>query len=110
MDEIGIDVRGQRPKNVADFLGKIHVAYLITVCANAEERCPVFPGVTYRFYWPMEDPAEPQNSEQESLERFRSARDALDRKIRSWLKDLSAGAAARGVEESRMSTVGGREH
>ena len=56
MDEIGIDISHQRSKSVEEFVG-MELDYVITVCDNAKESCPIFPGKTRRLHWPFEDPA-----------------------------------------------------
>ncbi len=85
MAEVGLDLEGQRPKSVHDFLSKVHFGYVITVCEKAEARCPIFPGVGQRLFWPVEDPAAFKGSEEETLEKFRAARDALNQHILAWL-------------------------
>jgi arsenate reductase len=66
MDEIGIDIRGQRSKDVKEYLGKESFRYLITVCSQAEKNCPtLWPGVQERLYWPLDDPAAAAGSEEE---------------------------------------------
>jgi arsenate reductase len=86
MAEAGIDISGQTPKNIQKFLGQ-HFTYLITVCSNAEARCPIFPGVIYRLFWPFEDPAEFEGSAETRLAKFRTVRDAIDLQIRKWMLD-----------------------
>jgi arsenate reductase len=85
MNEIGLDVSGGRSKDIMEFLGKVHVGYVITVCSNAEERCPIFPFSTQRLHWPFEDPAALAGSEDEKLAKFREVRDLIDQRIRAWL-------------------------
>jgi arsenate reductase (thioredoxin) len=85
MYEIGLDVSGGRSKDVMEFLGKVHVSYVITVCSNAEERCPIFPFSTQRLHWPFEDPAAFQGTDAEKLAKFREVRDLIDERIRAWL-------------------------
>lgn len=68
MSEIGIDISHHTSKDVRDFLGQ-HFTYLITVCSNAEQNCPIFPGVIYRLHWPFLDP--------HNLEEFREVRDQI---------------------------------
>ena len=89
MDEIGVSLDGQYPKTVFEFLGKMHFAYLITVCPRAEKLCPTFVGVSYRLNWPFEDPAEYCGTEQQRLEKFRQVRDQIDAQILKWLAELS---------------------
>src|SRR6185295_401120 len=57
MNEIGIDISGQRSKSVDTFSGQ-NFDYVITVCDNANQQCPMFPGKTERIHWSIEDPAE----------------------------------------------------
>jgi arsenate reductase len=85
MDEIGIDISMQKPKSVVPFLGRMHFGYLITVCANAESSCPIFPGVAARLYWPIEDPAQVAGPRTARLAAFRMARDDIGRRIHAWL-------------------------
>ena len=88
MNEIGIDASGQWAKSVELFRGRMHFDYLITVCSNAEERCPVFPAVTARLHWPFDDPATPSGSEEERLARFRAVRDEIEKRILAWLQEV----------------------
>lgn len=89
MEEIGHDLSGQRAKDVAEYLGRHHFGYLITVCAHAEENCPrTFLGVSERIHWPIPDPAAFQGSEEETLERFRQARDEVAARIEACLREL----------------------
>ena len=58
MDEIGIDISGQYSKSLKDYMGKIHFGYLITVCDEADKKCPTtFPGMGQRLRWSLEDPS-----------------------------------------------------
>ena len=77
MSEIGIDISSQRAKSVAEYLGHIHFGYLITVCDQALANCPIFPGVSRRLHWSLEDPAAVVGSEAERLAVFRRVRDEL---------------------------------
>ena len=56
MSEAGIDISRQWSKNASEYLGT-HFPYIITVCDNAKESCPIFPGNGIRLHWPFEDPA-----------------------------------------------------
>lgn len=107
MAEIGLNLAGHRPKSVLEFLGKAHFAYLITVCSQAEARCPIFPGVSYRLYWPFNDPAAAEGDEQRRRQAFRSVRDEIDERINSWLGDMEAGDPSHPGQEagSRMSRI-----
>ena len=76
MAELGIDLSSHRSKHVAEFDGQ-SFDYVITVCDNANENCPVFPGRVQRLHWSFPDPAASQGTEPERLEAFRGVRDAL---------------------------------
>ena len=87
MQEISLDVSGGRSKDVMEFLGKVHVGYVITVCSNAEARCPIFPFSTQRLSWPFEDPAVFEGTDEEKLAKFREVRDLIDQRIHAWLHE-----------------------
>jgi arsenate reductase len=86
MVEKGYDLAGHRSKDVFEFLGKTHFGTIITVCSNAEERCPIFPGIATRLYWPFDDPAACDGSDEEKLAAFRRVRDQIEARILNWLK------------------------
>ncbi len=82
MREIGIDISGQQAKSVDEFAGQ-HFDYVITVCDNANENCPVFPGTARRIHKSFEDPPAPGvGTDDERLAIFRRVRD----EIREWLR------------------------
>ena len=76
MREIGIDVSSQRSKDVTEFVGT-PVQYVVTVCANAREKCPVFPATVKFMHWDLEDPAAVQGPGEEKLAAFRKVRDEI---------------------------------
>jgi arsenate reductase (thioredoxin) len=76
MQEIGIDISHQKSKDVREFLGQA-IPYVITVCDNAKERCPIFPRSFKFLHWPFEDPAEAAGSHDEKLAVFRRVRDEI---------------------------------
>ncbi len=80
MREIGIDISNHRSKSVDEFLGQAF-DYIITVCDNANQRCPIFPGDAQRIHWSIPDPAAVQPPER--LNAFRSARDELSERLKS---------------------------
>ena len=84
MGEIGIDISDQRSKSVDEFTGK-ELDYVITVCDNAKESCPVFPAKTLRMHWPFEDPAAVQGSDDERKAAFRKVRDQIHGRIMVFL-------------------------
>lgn len=91
MREIGIDISLQKPKNVVSLLGQ-HVPYVITVCDDARERCPVFPGTWKFLRWSFEDPAAALGTEEERLAAFRRIRDEIINHIEEKLLAAEAGA------------------
>lgn len=76
MKEIGIDISKQHSKNVVDFLGN-YFGFIITVCSDADQRCPIFPGVSRRLYWPFNDPPQTEEETPEILAEFRKVRDEI---------------------------------
>lgn len=87
MEEIGISLEGHYSKQVDDYIGKMDFDYLISVCANAEKQCPVFPGVGERILWDLEDPVMQIGAEEEKLQKFREVRDKIDNLIQEWLSE-----------------------
>lgn len=88
LKEIGIDISDQRSKNLNEYLGTLPVHYLITVCGDADAKCPsVWPGVLKRMHWPFEDPAAVHGTDEEKLTQFRKVRDQIEYKIRAWLAE-----------------------
>ncbi|HEX5082519.1 MAG TPA: arsenate reductase ArsC [Blastocatellia bacterium] len=89
MNEIGIDISSHRSKSVDKFAGQ-EFDYVITVCDNAKETCPVFPGKARRIHQSFEDPPPlGARSEEETLSIFRRVRD----EIREWMKGFAPTAA-----------------
>jgi arsenate reductase len=88
MQEIGFDMQGHHAKPLSDFMGKVHFGYMITVCDDADEKCPsVFPGMGKRMHWSFEDPAAFVGSEEETLQKFRQIRDQIRQRIEAWVED-----------------------
>jgi arsenate reductase len=87
LNEAGIDTSGQYSKLLTTYIGKMDFDYLITVCSNADEKCPYFPGMGKRLHWPFEDPAAVVGSEVEKTTKFREIRDLIESKVKSWLKE-----------------------
>ena len=85
MHEVGIDISGHRSKSVDEFAGQ-DFDYVITVCDNAKESCPVFPAKTKRVHWSIEDPAAVQGSQGEALTAFRRVRDELRVRLQAFAK------------------------
>lgn len=81
MNEIGIDISGHRSKSVDEFAGQ-EFDYVITVCDNANQRCPIFPGDTKRIHWSIDDPAAAEGGDDAKLAVFRLVRDELRHRLR----------------------------
>ena len=84
MAERGIDIHHHRSKHLDEFLNQ-PFDYVFTVCDDATEACPVFPGKATRIHWSFPDPAIAQGSDEERLQVFRRIRDALEARFRVWL-------------------------
>ena len=78
MREIGIDIAAHRSKHMDEFLAQ-PVETVITVCGNADQACPTFPGQLNRHHWAFEDPAHAPGTEEEKLAVFREVRDQIKR-------------------------------
>ncbi|MDT4895218.1 MAG: hypothetical protein QOH25_295 [Acidobacteriota bacterium] len=84
MREIGIDISEHRSKSVDEFSGQ-EFDYVITVCDNALERCPEFPGKTKRLHWSFDDPAKAEGDEKAVLAVFRRVRDEIEQRLREFI-------------------------
>ena len=78
MAEIGIDISQHRSKHLDEFLNK-KLETVITVCGNADQACPNFPGQVNRHHWSFFDPAKAEGTEKERLKIFRQVRDEIQR-------------------------------
>jgi arsenate reductase len=85
MDEVGIDISKQRPKSVSEFSGQ-KFDYVITVCDNAKQSCPAFPGKYEKIHWNLKDPAGAQGTEEEKLKLFREIRNQIKENVLSFLE------------------------
>jgi len=83
MRELGIDLSGHRSKHVDEFAGQ-NFDYVLTVCDNARESCPVFPSTTRTIHHSFDDPAALEGTEEARLALFRRVRD----EIREYLKSF----------------------
>ena len=84
MNEIGVDISGQESKTLERYLEE-PFDYVITVCDDANEACPFFPGVSNRLHWSFEDPSRAEGSEEERLAVFRSVRDRIRDRVQAEL-------------------------
>lgn len=92
LKEIGIDISANRSKSVDEFISQ-HFDYVITVCDNAKESCPIFPGEGQRIHHSFTDPAAVSSAEQPEL--FRRTRD----EIGAWLREFISDAARKSYRE-----------
>jgi arsenate reductase (thioredoxin) len=83
MAEIGIDISNHRSKHLDEFLTD-EVETVITVCGNADQVCPVFPGQVNRHHWPFDDPAHATGTEEEQMAVFRRVRDEIAMVFRAY--------------------------
>ena len=78
LGDIGIDISSNTSKHMNEFL-KQDVETVITVCGNANQACPVYPGQANRFHWPFDDPAKAEGSETEIWKTFLKIRDEIQK-------------------------------
>jgi arsenate reductase len=90
MNEIGVDISGQRSKTIDEFRGQTF-EWFITVCDEAQKNCPVLPGVTDIGHWSIEDPSASEGTPAERLEVFRRVRDQIRNRLRLFI--LAGGRA-----------------
>jgi arsenate reductase len=83
MREIGLDITGHHSKHLDEFLNS-DVETVITVCGNADQACPMFPGQMNRHHFPFDDPAHAEGTEEEQMEVFRRVRDEIGAVFRAY--------------------------
>jgi len=76
LKEIGIDISGHRSKHMDEFLDR-NIDTVITVCGNADQACPMFPGQVNRYHWGFDDPAHATGTDEEITAEFRRVRDQI---------------------------------
>ena len=87
MNELGIDISHHTSDDVNKYIGE-EFNYIITVCDNAKETCPVFPGKGERIHWSFKDPADAVGNEKEVLEEFRKVRDQIKSTLEKFVTEL----------------------
>jgi arsenate reductase (thioredoxin) len=92
--EIGIDISAHTSKHMNEFLQR-DVETVITVCGNADQACPVYPGQVNRYHWPFYDPAHAPGNEDEQMKVFRQVRDEIRRVFEAYAFGRIDGAKAR---------------
>ena len=80
MEEVGIDISGQESETLDRYLHE-PFDHVITVCDDANEACPFFPGARERLHWSFEDPSKAEGTEEERLAVFRRVRDGISKRI-----------------------------
>jgi arsenate reductase (thioredoxin) len=89
MNEIGIDISANKPKLVDEFIG-MDFDYVITVCDNAKETCPVFIGkVKHQLHIGFPDPADATGSKEEIIKEFRKVRDMINKEFREFYNTIN---------------------
>jgi arsenate reductase len=88
MREVGVDISRHHSKSVDEFVAQ-EFDYVITVCDNANEQCPVFPGKTERIHWSFDDPAAAEGDEHARLAVFRRVRDEILNRLRDFVDSPS---------------------
>ena len=83
----GIDISAGRSKSVDEFSGQ-EFDIVVTVCNNARESCPVFPGAKQTLHWPFDDPAEASGTDAEKMSVFVRVRDEIEGRIKLWLENV----------------------
>ncbi|HRE06526.1 MAG TPA: arsenate reductase ArsC [Opitutaceae bacterium] len=91
LKEIGIDISGHRSKSMSEFLDK-KIDTVITVCGNAEQACPMFPGQVNRHHWGFDDPHHAKGTEGEIMAAFRRTRDQISLVFGAYAAGLKEGA------------------
>jgi arsenate reductase len=92
LKEIGIDISDHTSKHMNDFLDK-KITTVITVCGNADQACPMFPGQVNRYHWGFDDPAHAKGTEEEILTEFRRVRDQIQLVFEAYAAGLKEGRA-----------------
>lgn len=87
MNELGIDIAGQRSKSLSQFLDQ-RFDYVITVCDRANESCPTFPDAGTLLHWGFDDPAAAQGSAVERQAVFRRVRDEIAERVRWFVRQV----------------------
>lgn len=93
LSEIGIDASAHRSKHLSEFLDR-NVETVITVCGNADQVCPMFPGQMNRYHWGFDDPAHATGTEDEQFAVFQRVRDEIRRVFEAYAAGRRDGAKA----------------
>ena len=96
MAEIGLDLSGHRSKHLNEFMTAT-VETVITVCGNADQACPIFPGQVNRHHWPFDDPAHATGTEEEQMAVFRRVRNEIRRTFTAYADGRRDALKAKGA-------------
>jgi len=91
--ELGIDISGHESKHMDTFLDQ-KIDTVITVCANADAACPMYPGQVNRFHWGFDDPVHAEGTEEEIMAEFRRVRDQMKMVFEAFAAGFRQGVAA----------------
>jgi arsenate reductase len=91
--EIGLDLSAHTSKHMNEFLDR-KITTVITVCGNADQACPVYPGQLHRHHWGFDDPAHATGTEEEILAEFRRVRDQIRLVFEAYAAGLREGRSA----------------
>ena len=87
MDEVGIDIHGQRSEGMDLYIGQ-PFDWVITLCGHANEVCPNWPGMGKRIHWPIPDPFCARGSEEDRLNVYRESRDLIYEYLQKWFEEI----------------------
>jgi arsenate reductase (thioredoxin) len=104
MREIGIDISSHTSKHMNEFLSR-EVDTVVTVCGNADQACPMFPGQVNRNHWGFEDPAQAKGSEEEIAAEFRRVRDQIKLVFEAYAAGLREGVNRNASLERGFSVI-----
>ena len=102
MSELGIDISSHTSKHMNEFLDR-KVDTVITVCGNADQGCPMFPGQVNRYHWGFEDPAHVEGTQEEIYAEFRRVRDQIQLVFEAYAAGLREGAGRNAALEPPLS-------
>jgi hypothetical protein len=100
LKEIGIDISGHASKHMDEFSNR-EIITVITVCSDADQVCPVFPGQVNRHHWGFDDPARTKGTAEEILAEFRRVRDQIRLVLEAYAAGLADGRADEGMAPIR---------
>ncbi len=86
MAEVGVDISGAESKTLERYIGQPW-DYVVTVCDQAAESCPIFPGGGRRLHWSLPDPSKAEGSEEERLDVYRQVRDRVRAEVEALVRD-----------------------